>query len=118
VPIPESKNVKVAVPVAGGVLCPRFGQSEGFAIVHILNGQINTWELQTPPPGESGELPRWLTQFGVDLIIAGDMGEQTQGFFTARGIDVITGAPRRDLPALIHDYLAGDLARGRPGGDH
>ncbi len=115
---PASKDVKVAMPVADGVLCPRFGQGQRFAIIHILDGRISTAELHEPPSREPEGLPRWVAEFGVDLVIADGMGEPARGFFTERGIEVITGAPRLDPQRLIQSYCAGTLGTGPAVSDH
>ncbi len=115
---PETNTFKVAVPLANGVLCNHFGHCEKFAIMHVLEGQIRAMEMHVPPPHEPGVLPRWLGNLGVNLIIAGGMGQRAVGLFTEQGIDVITGAPNLEPEALIQQYLAGRLMTGPNICDH
>ena len=80
--------------------------------------QIGDAELHTPPPHEPGVLPRWLGEMGVNLIIAGGMGQRALGMFTEQGIRVITGAPNQEPVALVQGYLAGNLITGPNVCDH
>jgi ATP-binding protein involved in chromosome partitioning len=116
--VPDQTTFKVAVPLANGVLCNHFGHCEQFAILPVADGQIGEAELHTPPPHEPGVLPRWLGELGVNLIIAGGMGQRALGMFTEQGIKVVTGAPNQEPVALVRSYLAGSLATGANVCDH
>ena len=115
---PDNKTFKAAVPVAGGVLCNHFGHCEKFAVMHVFDGEVGAMELHVPPPHEPGVLPRWLGELGVNLIIAGGMGQRALGLFTEQGITVITGAPNLPPEALMQQYLAGSLMTGPNVCDH
>jgi ATP-binding protein involved in chromosome partitioning len=115
---PDQTTFKAAVPLAGGLLCNHFGHCEQFAILPVADGQIGDAELHTPPPHEPGVLPRWLGELGVNLIIAGGMGQRALDMFAEQGIRVITGAPNQEPVALIQNYLAGNLATGANVCDH
>ncbi len=110
--VPDQTTFKAAVPLVNGVLCNHFGHCEQFAILPVQDGHIGDAELHTPPPHEPGVLPRWLGDLGVNLIIAGGMGQRALGMFAERGIRVITGAPNQKPVALVQGYLAGNLITG------
>lgn len=116
--MPDKTTFKAAVPLAGGVLCNHFGHCEKFAVLHVQDGQIGDTEFHTPPPHEPGVLPRWLGDLGVNLIIAGGMGQRALSLFNDQGIRVITGAPNQEPAALIQSYLAGSLMTGANVCDH
>jgi Mrp family chromosome partitioning ATPase/predicted Fe-Mo cluster-binding NifX family protein len=118
VTMPENNSFKVAVPLAGGVLCNHFGHCEHFAVLQVLEGEICQSELHVPPPHEPGVLPRWLGDLGVNLIIAGGMGQRALGLFAERGIKVVTGAPNLPPEVLVQNYLAGTLTTGPNVCDH
>lgn len=118
VAMPEKTTFKAAVPLANGVLCNHFGHCEEFAVLHVFDGQIGDTELHTPPPHEPGVLPKWLGDLGVNLIIAGGMGQRALGLFAEQGIRVITGAPNHEPVALVQSYLAGGLTTGPNVCDH
>jgi ATP-binding protein involved in chromosome partitioning len=116
--VPDPNGFKVAIPLAEGKLCNHFGHCEQFVVVQVQEGLIGGKELHTPPPHEPGVLPQWLGDLGVNLIIAGGMGQQALGLFAERGIKVITGARNREPEALVKDYLAGTLISGPNVCDH
>jgi Mrp family chromosome partitioning ATPase/predicted Fe-Mo cluster-binding NifX family protein len=118
VTMPATNPFKVAVPLAAGVLCNHFGHCEQFAVLQVRDGQIRERELHTPPPHEPGVLPRWLGDLGVNLIIAGGMGQRALGLFAERGIKVVTGAPNLPPEVLVQSYLAGSLTTGPNVCDH
>jgi len=108
----------VAIPLAGGVLCNHFGHCEQFALVQVKDGLIDGTALLTPPHHEPGLLPRWLGEQGVNLILAGGMGQRALSLFAERGIRVITGSPNQEPQALVNAYLAGSLVSGPNACDH
>lgn len=116
--MPDKTSFKAAVPLANGVLCNHFGHCEKFAVLPVFDGQIGDPEFHTPPPHEPGVLPRWLGDLGVNLIIAGGMGQRALGLFAEQGIRVITGAPNHEPVALVQSYLAGSLTTGPNVCDH
>jgi predicted Fe-Mo cluster-binding NifX family protein/MinD-like ATPase involved in chromosome partitioning or flagellar assembly len=115
---PDNQTFKAAVPIAGGVLCNHFGHCEKFAVMHVFDGEVGAMELHVPPPHEPGVLPRWLGELGVNLIIAGGMGQRALGLFGEQGITVITGAPNLAPEALVQQYLTGGLMTGPNVCDH
>lgn len=116
--VPGPNTFKVAIPLAEGRLCNHFGHCEQFAVIRVQEGRVAEKDLQTPPPHEPGVLPRWLADLGVNLIIAGGMGQRALGLFAEKGIKVITGSPSREPETLVQEYLAGDLVSGQNVCDH
>ena len=114
----DQNTFKVAIPLAEGRLCNHFGHCEQFAVIRVKEGRVEEKELQTPPPHEPGVLPRWLGDLGVNLIIAGGMGQRALGLFTEKGIKVIIGSPSLEPEALVQNYLAGSLVSGPNVCDH
>ena len=114
----EATVVKIAIPVAEGRLTAHFGHAAEFAIVHVENQEIKEKELLTPPPHEPGVLPRWLHELGVEVIIAGGMGQRALSLFGENGIKVATGAPNLAPEELVHQYLTNTLVAGENVCDH
>jgi predicted Fe-Mo cluster-binding NifX family protein len=112
--------MKIAVPIADGRLCMHFGHCQQFAVVEAddQTKEIRNTELLTPPPHEPGVLPRWLSEQGAEVIIAGGMGQRAQQLFTSSGIRVVVGAPADEPEALAAAYLAGTLQSGQNVCDH
>jgi ATP-binding protein involved in chromosome partitioning len=111
-------KMKVAVPLANGLLCMHFGHAEQFGLYEVENGKIVNKEFVTPPQHEPGVIPRWLNSLGVNAIIAGGMGSRAQQFFNEFGIKVLVGAQAKTPEQLIEDMVKGTLQLGANVCDH
>ncbi len=113
-------RVKIAIPVANGVMCMHFGHCETFALldVDLEQRRVVSREDLTPPPHEPGVLPRWLAEQGVELILAGGMGSRAQGLFAGHNIRVVVGLPAATPENLVEQYLGGTLKSGVNACDH
>jgi predicted Fe-Mo cluster-binding NifX family protein len=72
----------------------------------------------TPPPHEPGVLPAWLHELGVNLIIAGGMGQRAQQLFTQNDILVVVGAPAESSEDLVKAWMDGTLVSGANACEH
>ncbi|HPN82696.1 MAG TPA: NifB/NifX family molybdenum-iron cluster-binding protein [Spirochaetota bacterium] len=111
---------RFAIPTASGRLCSHFGHCEAFAIIEAdpESKTIGTRNDVVPPPHEPGVLPKWLGEQGVNVIIAGGMGQRAQELFTAQGIAVCVGAPADEPEALVAAWLNKTLVTGANACDH
>ena len=112
--------MKIAIPTVQRKLCMHFGHSELFAIVHVNDETKAIEEVHsvTPPDHAPGVLPRWLAEQGVNVIIAGGMGQRAQALFAQSGIEVVVGAPSDEPCAIVASWLEGTLATGSNVCDH
>ncbi len=105
--------MKIAIPLAGGKLTAHFGHCQDFAIIDVdENNQITKNESLVPPAHEPGVLPRWLGELGVNIIIAGGMGQMAINLFEQNNITVVTGASPMEPEALVKSYLEQTLTTG------
>ena len=74
--------------------------------------------MHQPPPHEPGVLPRWLSELGANIIIAGGMGRRAQDLFTENGIKVVVGAVSETPEKLAQAYLQNILVVGENCCDH
>lgn len=112
--------MKIAIPVADGKVCAHFGHCQKFIVIDVdpeSKKLISKIEL-TPPPHEPGVLPRWLSEQGVSLIIAGGMGMRAQQLFSQFNVNVIVGANSDTADKVAMDYLNGNLVTGDNICDH
>lgn len=112
--------MRIAVPMANGRLSMHFGHCEQFAFIDVdpQSGKILTRRDVPAPPHQPGFLPPWMAEQGVNVIIAGGMGQRALNLFSQLGIKVVVGAPA-DLPEnLVHAYLNGTLQTGPNVCDH
>ena len=104
--------MKFAIPFAEGKLAVHFGHSQSFALIEVEENQIKNTEYLVPPPHEPGVLPKWLSDQGANVIIAGGMGNRAISLFDQHGIKVITGAAELEPEALVTSYLENRLVTG------
>lgn len=112
--------MKIAIPLADGLLCAHFGHCQQFVLISIDSGnrEILSKELATPPPHEPGMLPKWLKDAGVTSIICGGMGQRAQDLFRQYGIEVLVGATPGTPEMLVEAYIDGTLVTGENVCDH
>jgi predicted Fe-Mo cluster-binding NifX family protein len=110
--------MKIAIPLAEGKLAAHFGHCQQFAVIEVDNNEIKNKEFLTPPPHEPGVLPKWLGDLGVNLVIAGGMGQRAIMLFGEQQIQVIVGAQVEEPETLVKQYLEQTLATGNNLCDH
>ena len=109
--------MKIAIPVENGRLNSHFGGSRHFALIEVDPSTKATLRTETLPAPEHvpGAFPRWLQSQGVELVIAGGIGQRALTLFAQQGIDVVAGLPNEPVEALVAAYLNGQLT-GKPEG--
>jgi len=116
----EENHMKIAIPLANGILSMHFGHCEQFALIDVDPAEkkiLGRKDLEAPPH-EPGLLPTWLAEQGATMIIAGGMGQRAQELFKQRGIHVMVGAPSETPERLVAAYLDGTLQTGANVCDH
>jgi len=103
--------MKIAIPLANGKLAMHFGHCDRFALIDVDadTKKIIKSDEVTPPPHEPGLIPKWLAEHGVNLIIAGGMGQRALMLFAENNIQVLVGACAEIPEKLIGDYFSGAL---------
>jgi ATP-binding protein involved in chromosome partitioning len=116
----ESRNMRIAIPLAQGQLCAHFGHCEEFAIVDVNSEEkcVSGIHRHTPPAHAPGVLPQWLGKQNVNVVIAGGMGSRAQTLFAENGIQVVTGATAGGPEEIVTAYLNGALQTGANVCDH
>ncbi len=112
--------IKIAIPTAQGKLCAHFGHCEAFTLIDAKPEEkvIVSTSSQTPPPHEPGVLPKWLGEQGVNVIIAGGMGQRAQSLFEQNNIKVVVGASPDTPENLVLSYMDDKLETGQNLCDH
>ena len=101
-------GAKIAVAREGSSVAEHFGHCESFEIFEERDGVIFGSETKANPGHESGSLPNYLADLGVQIVIAGGMGTGAVDSFHERGVAVITGAQGNAREA-VESYLRGEL---------
>jgi predicted Fe-Mo cluster-binding NifX family protein len=103
--------MKVAISTDQGHVSAHFGRCQSYTIVEIKEGQVlSTGEI--PNPGhQPGFLPKYLSEKGVNCIIAGGMGPRAQGLFAQENIETIIGA-QGPVIDVIEKFIKQELEVG------
>ncbi|MBN1126696.1 MAG: P-loop NTPase, partial [Sedimentisphaerales bacterium] len=115
-----NSKMRIAIPLAQGNLSLHFGHCDQFAVfeTNADNKTIVTRNDETPPAHEPGILPKWLHGMGVNVIIAGGMGQRALQLFAQNSIQVIIGAKDGTPEELVSAYLQNNLETGGNICDH
>lgn len=109
----ELNSIRIAFPTSDKVtIDDHFGHSREFAIYDISDNEIINLMIVAPPPQETGVIPSYLGDLGVDVIITGHVGKNACRLFKDRNIDVILGASGR-IDVNLNEYLGGFLSDQR-----
>jgi predicted Fe-Mo cluster-binding NifX family protein len=109
--------VKVAIATENGYVSAHFGRCPAYTLVDIEDGKV-VGRQEIPNPGHSpGFLPGYLSEKGVDVIIAGGMGPRAQGLFADNNIQTITGVQGK-IDEVIERFISQRLEAGRDLCDH
>ena len=100
--------MKIALATENGIVSAHFGHCEGFTVYNVEDGKETVKEFLPSPGHTPGVLPVFLSENGVNVIIAGGMGERAQMLFEQRGIGVIIGASGT-VEDVFAQYSKGEL---------
>jgi len=116
----KNGSLKIAIPVAQGMLSMHFGHCEQFALFDVDPGSktIVGKTVLDPPAHEPGVLPRWLHEQKANVVITGGMGARAQSLFAQNSIQVVVGVQAAKPEQIVTDYLEGRLQTGANVCDH
>jgi Mrp family chromosome partitioning ATPase/predicted Fe-Mo cluster-binding NifX family protein len=111
---------RIAIPTDGGRLAQHFGHSSEFVVFESAGSpdSVERVEVLEAPPHKPGLLPEWLGRHGVDVVIAGGMGQRAQQLFREGGIEVVVGASSDEPSEIVKSFVAGELKTGPNVCDH
>ena len=110
--------MKFAIPTLNNELTAHFGHCEKFAILTVEGENISDEEFITPPVHQPGVYPGFLASLGVDVIIAGGMGQKALDLFAQNNIRVFMGVRNGSPKQLVGQYLRNQLETGNNLCDH
>jgi predicted Fe-Mo cluster-binding NifX family protein len=109
--------MKIAISTDSGFVSAHFGRCPAYTLVEIEDGRI-IQRSEIPNPGhQPGFLPVYLSQMGVNAIIAGGMGPRAQGLFAEKNIQTIIGI-QGPIDEVIEKFLRQELEAGQDLCDH
>jgi predicted Fe-Mo cluster-binding NifX family protein len=109
--------MKIAVSTENGFVSAHFGRCSTYTIVDIQDGRVLSRQ-EIPNPGhQPGFLPGYLSERGVEAIIAGGMGPRAQGLFAEKNIQTLIGV-QGPVDEVIEKFLRQELEAGQDLCDH
>lgn len=100
--------MKIAIASDGGQVAGHFGHCERFRIYEIEGNSIVSETEIVNPEHKPGFLPVFLQSHGVEVVVAGGMGQRAQDIFRLKGVKVYAGVSGT-LDDVLASYLAGTL---------
>ena len=101
-------HLKIAISTDKGMVAEHFGRCPEFTIAEIENGKILKEETIPNPGHETGFLPKFFSEQGIECIIACGAGPRAINFFQEYGIKFI-GAPAQDVKEILRKFADGSL---------
>jgi predicted Fe-Mo cluster-binding NifX family protein len=110
--------VKVAISTDNNYVSAHFGRCPRFTIVEVDGEKILGKETINNPGHQPAFLPQYLSDLGVNCIIAGGMGRRAIALFSEKGIQTlvgISGPVDEVIDKLIQGTLEGGESLCKPG---
>lgn len=102
--------MKIAVPTKNGVVDNHFGHCEYYTIFTVNDGEVKMKEIMPSPQGcgcKSGVVFD-LCRKGVQVMLAGNMGDGAKNVLESNGIATVRGCSG-NVDDLVKAYLAGEV---------
>lgn len=100
--------MKLAIAADGRQVAGHFGHCEGFVTFEVGENEFGDEAFIQNPGHKKGFLPGFLHDHGVDVIVAGGMGQAAIDLFAQNNIDVFTGA-QGDVTEIAKAFAEGTL---------
>lgn len=111
--------MKVAVPTRDGRVDDHFGHCHHYTIFEIEEGRVVATSEMPSPEGcgcKSGIAPV-LAAAGVEVMLAGNMGDGAKGVLAKAGIKAVRGCSG-EIEAVVKAFLAGEIVDSGEHCDH
>ena len=116
--------MKIGIPVVNekgldSTLSEHFGRTPFYLFAEVENNKIDNYELVRNPFEQHGpgQIPVWVKENGVDIMIVKGIGSRATSFFSNLGIKVVN-ATGDNAKVCIEDFLSGKRDDTDPGCNH
>jgi len=103
--------LRIAIPTDDGQVSAHFGRCSKYTLIDVEDGKEVGRKMIDCPPHEPGMMPKYLNEHGVNIIIAGGMGQRAQTLFQQLEIGVIGGVSG-PIESVLQQYIEGNLRGG------
>lgn len=111
--------MKLALPLnASDEFSLHYGAAAKFAVFDVdpTYREVRRRLVMVPQASEPCEWPRYLRAAGVDLVLAGGMGQGAREHMAEHGVHVLTGVRPAGPEELVAAWLEGRLITGESAG--
>ena len=113
--------MRIAISAEGdngleSVVSPHFGRCLCYALADVEAGQVNELRVVENPyytQHVPGQVPAFIQDQGVDVMLTGGMGRRAIALFEEYGIEAVTGA-QGTVRRALESYLGGQLRGVQP----
>jgi len=99
-----------------GQISQHFGRCPSYLIVDVEGNEIKKSDIISNPYYENhipGMVPKFISEQGTNVMIAGGMGPRAIDMFSNFGIEVVTGAIG-NVGNVLKAYLQGEISGVEP----
>ena len=99
-----------------GQISQHFGRCPSYLIVDVEGNEIKKSDIISNPYYENhipGMVPKFISEQGANVMIAGGMGPRAIDMFSNFGIEVVTGAIG-NVGNVLKAYLQGEISGVEP----
>jgi predicted Fe-Mo cluster-binding NifX family protein len=99
-----------------GQISQHFGRCPSYLIVDVEGNEIKKSDIISNPYYDNhipGMVPKFISEQGVNVMIAGGMGPRAIDMFSNFGIEVVTGAIG-NVGNVLKAYLQGEISGVEP----
>ena len=110
--------MKIAISTDGEYVSAHFGRCPSFTLADIEEGKLISKKVIDNPGHHPGYLPQFLSEKGVNCMVAGGMGMRAKELFKDVNIDIILGVEGKIdsiIDKIISDTLEGGKSLCKPG---
>lgn len=106
--------MKVALSTKNNMVTEHFGHCDYFIVYDIKDKKVRASSLIKNPPHQKGLLPKFLKDNGVDVVIAGGIGQMAVGLLKDLGIECYMNI-EGEADQVIQRYLNNEFVdKGKP----
>ncbi len=112
--------MKIALPTRNGMIDSHFGHCEYYTIIELgPNKEIVSKEVLEAPQGCGckSNIAFTLKDLGVELMLAGNMGQGAVNVLAGQNINVLRGCVG-EVDQVVADYIVGNLTDNQISCDH
>lgn len=107
----------IAIPTDGKNVAGHFGRCEKYTLFTFENNKANNVREIANPGHEPGFLPRYLSEQGVNCIIASGMGQKAIDLFNQYNIKMMLGC-QGEIKSVIEMFVSNNLVAGESTCNH